>query len=85
MTTQFFKLWEHGYGREIEPEEGDKVILSLEPFQDDWDYLDYPVIGESSFSLSTQQNTDSGQPSPLFKLCAESSASGTFQMFVQIL
>jgi len=85
VTTQFFKLWEHGYGRQIEPEKGDKVILSLEPFPEDRRYLDYPVIGESTFSLSTQQNTDSGQPSPLFKLCAESSASGTFQMFVRIL
>lgn len=60
-------------------------MLSLEPFQEDRHRLRYPVIGESSFSLSTQQNSDSGQPSPLFKLCAESSASGTFQMFVQIL
>ncbi|KAF8813532.1 hypothetical protein BYT27DRAFT_7181092 [Phlegmacium glaucopus] len=77
-------LWEHGYGRQIVSEKGDEIILSLQPFREDWHYSHYLVIGESAFSLSTQQNTDSGQCSPLFKLCAESSASGTFQMFVRI-
>ena len=83
MTNLFFKLWEYGYGRKVDSEKGDEVILSLE-LREDCHYSHYLVIGESAFSLSTEQKTDSEHPSPLFKLCAESSASGTFQMFVHI-